>query len=543
MIVSDCPLTRDWNIYWNERIYKQFPILEEQPDAKCLSLKEYLVSIPQKFYNATTFENYYLFLLLLQKDVPNELVNFLKENAHEINIAIETLNEVNGLDIHDCNIEGFDELGSLRFIENSIHYNYLQLNESVFHKFILLIAINNRKKRGKPTDGLDIYNCVEEIKLTEFAYLSDCYNNTIRNGIAHGDFSYTHYGITYKGKKGSPFTADKRDVIRLFDNMVDFCNGLALAYKMFMITNQDFLNNNSILPPKSFLIQELKAQVNAPRWEVLDCFENYTIDNKKQLQIFTKNSLLDILSVNYFSFRTVVFAEYFAPEYDRYFVSLQSEHSLPGWGAYSGEILKKGRELNSIEGYQNVLENGMLFFIPKIKLPKFIRQIITTSTIIKNNGKLHFHQSTNNIFKKKYVLRDTKIHRRGLFLIANDPRIYIIPDYSADAAIIVRHEYKKIVKYAIRESKRELGRFNLSRLLGIKVIRVAVYDSDMRKRNYQNIGLSDALICTISVNKSRKIKEIDIIGGTLEQHGIYRIVWNKNWLIKNKITGYRYETE
>ncbi|KAA6337429.1 hypothetical protein EZS27_014481 [termite gut metagenome] len=158
MIVSDCPLTRDWNIYWNERIYKQFPILEEQSDAKCLSLKEYLVGIPQKFYSATTFENYYLFLLLLQKDVPNELVNFLKENAHEIDIAIETLNEVNGLDIHDCNIEGFDELGSLRFIENSIHYNYLQLNESVFHKFILLIAINNRKKRGKPTDGLDIYN-------------------------------------------------------------------------------------------------------------------------------------------------------------------------------------------------------------------------------------------------------------------------------------------------------------------------------------------------------------------------------------------------
>ncbi len=54
----------------------------------------------------------------------------------------------------------------------------------------------------------------------------------------------------------------------------------------------------------------------------------------------------------------------------------------------------------------------------------------------------------------------------------------------------------------------------------------------MRKRNYQSAGLIDNLICTISINKSRRIKEIDIIGGTPEQFGIYRIVWNKAWLKK-----------
>ena len=56
----------------------------------------------------------------------------------------------------------------------------------------------------------------------------------------------------------------------------------------------------------------------------------------------------------------------------------------------------------------------------------------------------------------------------------------------------------------------------------------------MRKRNYQSAGLIDNLICTISINKSRRIKEIDIIGGTPEQFGIYRIVWNKAWLQKVK---------
>lgn len=535
MIMSDCPLTRDINNHWNERIFSSFPILSQQPDAKCLSLKEYLTEIPQKLYNIKVYEDYYSFLSLIKRDSLDILISFFKKNAHELNLAIDTLNEINLLNIHDCKMPEFNEVETIRFIENNIHYNYQQLTESVLHKFILLIAVNGRLSRNKPTEGLDIYNCIEELRVSSFSYISNCYNNTIRNGIAHGDFHYTHYGIVYKGKKGDPYTASDREVVSLFDKMIDYCNGFALALKIFMIINQDLFTTNQIPLPKSFLIQELKAQTNAPRWEVLDCLENYTIDNKKQLSIFTKNSLFDITSVNYFAFRTAVFAEHFAPEYDRYFISLQSKYSLPGWGAYNGEILKNGKRSNSLEGYQGVLENGMLFFISKIKLPKFIRTIITIGTIFKNNWRLAFHKATNNTFKRKYIIRETKIHERKLSLIVNDTRLYIMSDYSNDAEAIVRQNYKQMVRYAIKRSKRELGKFSLKRLLGVKMIRVCVYESDMRKRNYQSAGLIDKFVCTISVNKSRKIKEIDIIGGTPEQYGIYRIVWNKKWIQKGKI--------
>lgn len=534
MILRDCPLTKDLNNHWTQKLYTSFPVLKQYPEAMCLSLKEYLTDIPQKIYDRHTYEECYSFLISLKAKSPTTLVHFFKEHEHNLNLAIDTLNEINQLDIHDCKMPEFNQIETIRFIENNIHYNYQQLTESVLHKFILLIAINERVSRNKPADGLDIYNCIEEVKTTSFSFISDCYNNTIRNGIAHGDFSYTHSGISYKGKKGTPYIADEREIISLFDKMVDYCNGFALGFKIFMITNQDFFNANQLSLPKSFLIQELKAQANAPRWEVLDCLENYTIDNKKQLSIFTKNSLFDITSVNYFAFRTAVFSEYFAPEYDRYFIYLQSKYSLPGWGAYIGEILKNGKKVNSLEGYQNVLENGMLFFVPKIKLPKFIKTAITIGAIFKNSWRLTFHQSTNNIFKRKYLIRDTKIHSRKLSLIINDARIYVFPDYSNSVEEIVKQKYKSIVKYAIRQSKKEFNRLSLRRLLGVKVIRVCVYESDMRKRNYQNAGLTDKLVCTISVNKSRKIKEIDIIGGTPEQRGIYRIVWNRNWLQKNE---------
>lgn len=534
MILSDCPLTRELNNYWNRKLHIYFPILDKTPNVMCLSLKEYLTNIPQKLYDIRTYEDYYSYLISLKTQFPNLLINFLKEHAHELNIAIETLNVINSLDVHDCKIDLHNQIEAIRYIENNIHYNYQQITESVLHKFILLIAIDKRISRNKPIDGLDIYNCIEELKLSSFNFVANCYNNVIRNGIAHGDFSYTCQGIVYKGKKGATYTTNEREIISLFDRTMDFCNGFALAFKLFLITNQDFFDENNLSLPKSFLIQELKSQVNAPRWEIIDCLENYTIDNKKQLNIFTKNSLFDITSVNYFAFRTVVFAEYFAPKYDRYFISLESKYSLPGWAAYSGEILRNGRKTNSLEEYQNVLEDGLLFFVPKIRFPKFIISILNFYTIIKNNWSFIFLLNKGNIIKRNFTIRDTVIHRRNTFLIINDARVYISPDCSDDIESVVRQNYKNIVKYTIKQSKKEFNRFSCKQLLRVKSLRLCLYESDMRKRNYQSAGLIDNLICTISINKSRRIKEIDIIGGTPEQFGIYRIVWNKAWLQKVK---------
>lgn len=532
MVLSDCPLTKELNNYWNRKLHIHFPILAKTPDVMCLSLKEYLTDIPQKLYDIRIYKDYYSFLISLKTQSPNILIDFFKEYTHDLNITIKTLNTINLLDIHDCKIVQRNQIDTIQYIENNIHYNYQQLTESVFHKFILLIAINERISRNKPTDGLDIYNCIEELKSSSFDFITDCYNNVVRNGIAHGDFSYTCQGIVYKGKKGAPYTTSEKEIISLFDRMIDCCNGFALAFKLFLITNQDFVNNNHFPLPKSFLIQELKSQVNAPRWEVVDCLESYTIDNKKQLNIFTKNSLFDIVSANYFAFRTVVFAEYFAPKYDRYFVSLESKHSLPGWAAYSGEILRNGRKINSLEGYQNVLENGMLFFVPSIKFPKFIISILNFYTIIKNNWRFIFLPSKQNVIKSDFIIRDTVIHRRNTYLIINDARVYISSDYSDEIEYTIRKKYKDIVKYTIKQSKKEFNKFSFNQLLQVKSLRVFLYESDMRKRNYQSVGLKDNLICTISINKSRKIKEIDIIGGTHEQLGIYRIVWNKTWLQK-----------
>ncbi len=78
-----------------------------------------------------------------------------------------------------------------------------------------------------------------------------------------GTFRILVKELCIKEKKGATYTTNEREIISLFDRTMDFCNGFALAFKLFLITNQDFFDENNLSLPKSFLIQELKSQVNA----------------------------------------------------------------------------------------------------------------------------------------------------------------------------------------------------------------------------------------------------------------------------------------
>ncbi|MBA7586038.1 hypothetical protein ES708_28034 [subsurface metagenome] len=79
----------------------------------------------------------------------------------------------------------------INFIDKEVHFNLLKIYETAFYNFLLIIAKFSRISRGKKADGLDLYNVVEEIKNTEFDFVSNVYNNTIRNGIAHGKVVFT----------------------------------------------------------------------------------------------------------------------------------------------------------------------------------------------------------------------------------------------------------------------------------------------------------------------------------------------------------------
>jgi hypothetical protein len=59
---------------------------------------------------------------------------------------------------------------------------------------------------------------------------------------------------------------------------------------------------------------------------------------------------------------------------------------------------------------------------------------------------------------------------------------------------------------------------------------VAVFRRDYRRRRLSGFGLGNDLVCTVRLQRIRRIKSPDVLGSTVETMGKWRIAWNKAWL-------------
>lgn len=530
MSLFENAITKVLHENWREKIDQYFPELKFSDD-NFLSLVDYIDNSPQNFYSDQAY-HFYFKLLTDLKDSNLELIKqFIAENQNSINRAINAINEINNKPIHDIFLpEGDIEL--YQFIEKDIHYNYLKLLEGPYFLYTLLIAKKTRIKRGKGIEGLDLYNCIQEIE-NQVPFLTQVYDNTIRNGIAHGSVIFQDYNLVYNDKKGNTKKTSKKDIVKTFDSLLDICNGLTLGFQAFIFSNLDFFNNNSIQIPQSIIIRELKFQVDGPAWKVLATSESRTFDDRSQLVVYVKNSFMDYNKVQFNSFRTAYLALRFTANYDRIFLQLNSKYSKFGksdWAAFDGLKMKENIRLNSpMESYKGVLENNGIMFLPKIKMPKIIYKIGTLIMSINVIMPLAYKNYIKNIFPKPFIIRDTRIHSKGRFSVVEDPCVVIKKEFRHDLETLVRSNQRKIVKQVKRHSRKQCSLFSILRYLPIKYLRVFVYESDFRVRRLRNSGLIPQLICTIEVNTSKKIKTNDIVGGIIEIHGKYRIVWNSKW--------------
>ena len=157
MLFEDCPTTKATNDFWKREIEIRFPILEERRGEKFLSLKKYITDSPQRFYSEEIFISFLDYIFQLKEEKPKILISALQSINEDIGLALDTLEKINSRPIHDIHPPD-DYNYKARFIQNEVHYNYLSLSESVYHKFIKIISYSNRLIRNKPVDGLDLFN-------------------------------------------------------------------------------------------------------------------------------------------------------------------------------------------------------------------------------------------------------------------------------------------------------------------------------------------------------------------------------------------------
>lgn len=264
--VIDNPLMRELHARQRAKLMVQFPTLSSCSHRYILSLEKYLSAVPQQFYAESVYFEYLEWLNERDRTNRKQLQAYLLDHAVDVDRALLHLDEINGLDWHDS-FEKPDDYEVIRFIDQQIHPSYLRLVEAVFCPLMRLIAYFSRIDRSCGTEGLDVWNILQELQGLRFDEALRPYRNIIRNGIGHGGVTYLQKAIRYKDKKGNEEKYDDSEVVRICDDMLDVCNAIVLALSVFLLARQ----SDGYRLPQQLLIEELRAETRSPWWEIIGC--------------------------------------------------------------------------------------------------------------------------------------------------------------------------------------------------------------------------------------------------------------------------------
>jgi len=522
-------MTGEVNERDRKRVLHTFPSVSSCGHDAYLALVKYLDGTPERFYSRQSLGAYTDFLKNEFAGHPARLTKILNDSSDDIDRAMLTLNEIGQEVWHDTAMER-EEYAFMRLCDSSLHPAYLKLAEGVLHRFINPIAICQRHDRGKGTDDLwKLSACINELKRDSCSSLVAHCDSIVRNSIAHGRISYRQNEVVYFDKNAKSQALSNTSVFQMVDGLVDTCHGCALALKLFYLQHL----GGKIQVPRQVTLEELQAETETPWWHIEGCLVS-ELAGTPQLVIYARPMSRDCRKVHYMCIYSGILAEYFAPGFDRYIVSLRSPIAWAGWATFDGKKLRNIRRRSgplSMDDYTGVLENNLIFYKPNVALPKFLCKVDTFLISFRIHMSLAFEEIRKE-FRKIFdqipiTARRAKIHRNGWRAVVNGAVFVSIESEDHPQKIIMKAR-RRIIKAARRLACKSAKRYNAAKYLPTGYARIAVFQTDRRHR--QLYGLSPDLICTVQIQFISRIKAPDITGSTIETLGPYRIAWNKAWL-------------
>jgi hypothetical protein len=354
------------------------------------------------------------------------------------------------------------------------------------------------------------------------AFLAEKYCNTTRNAIAHGSVKFLHRDIEFRDKKKT-ITNTHSEYLKRFDSVLDVCNGLALAYKIFF-----FKNITNVKIPKQVFLEELYAQTEAPWWRIEGCLESEIRGNNSQLVIFIKPETRDYGKVQMSAIWTAILAERYASGYKRYFLSMRSPIAYQGFAAFDGGVLKNKREskVSIWEEYSGILEDDLISWVPFIKLPKFINKMNTYFLSLKLFFITQRLLRTINCGIELHS-RNAKIHRNGWRVVLNAD--VVIESNEKISTSDVKNIGNKLISIALKAARKQLPLYSFVRYLPLGYARVSLFNKDYRCKHLESFGLLKELIGTVKLQKIMRIKSPDLLGSSTEHAGRLSYAWNRSW--------------
>jgi len=509
-----------------QTVLNQFPELRECQDGWFLSLYAYCDRCPEHHFSRQQYRTYLEWLRSQHGSGGQALSSYLHESSVELDRAFLFLAEINSYDWHDSVPQAADEYDAIRFIDQVVHPAYLRLAEAVFFPFARLVAFLLRVDRHKNTEGLDLYNVADELQRAGFADLTAGYHHGVRNAIAHGRIVYRQREIEYHDRSGGSTLSD-REIVALFDDLLDICNAMALALRVYLLTSGRDMHT----VPLQVLLAELQAQTQSPWWRIEGCVSSELREGQVQLILYARPDTGDYLKVMYATVAAAALAARLAPGFDRYFFSLRSGKGWPGWAAFDGHKLASGIAAAEppIDSAASSLEQNLVFYVPPLRLPRPLGKAETILHSIRLRWPLLMSELSTRRQLPRIRVRAAKIHRNGRRSVLN-ASVVITSEVAAVDKALVRNSCPRIVRAALRAARSATHRTELTRYLPLGYARIAVFSRDFRQRRLESYGLGADLIGTIGIKRIARIRAPDIFGSTPEEYGPYHIAWNAAWV-------------
>lgn len=521
------PLTEQLYVQKRADVLNHFPFLAD--NQHILSFESYFDHSPQKYYDKIAFEDFLNFLNEVKLRVPHKLSQLLQEKEERLSLAITNLNTINNKNIHNINLPKEYDLSL--FINENIHFDLLKLWEGPLYEFLYLVAHISRVVQGKGTEGLELFNVIDDLKKLPSEYIifnkyENLYDHTIRNGIGHGKADFLEGRTKYTDKKGKSTEKSNDLIVTMFDDIIDVLNGFCFALKVFYFTNEPYLNEHKINIPNSVMLKELTVGASAPKWEIKACLESM-VQEKRCLNIFIDTKFRDLATLRINIFHTGILAGELTNKYNT--ISLHIKNKLSGLAMFNAD---KIREVNStidspiLEDYTKeayIDDSEMLFFM-RMRSWKIFRKIATYRYLIQILLPIYFRHFYKK-FRREFEVIFTHIHTKKSFTVV-EGKIILDSTKVENAQNYVRQNYKSIINGATRAAKSDKNIFSRLWLLPAKFVTVAVYIDNVRVREWRHSKTRTTKVCSIRMNNTKTIKIPLAFPNSTEIMEEYSILWN-----------------
>nr|VFK15927.1 MAG: hypothetical protein BECKLPF1236A_GA0070988_101365 [Candidatus Kentron sp. LPFa]VFK31332.1 MAG: hypothetical protein BECKLPF1236C_GA0070990_101355 [Candidatus Kentron sp. LPFa] len=176
-----------------------------------------------------------------------------------------------------------------------------------------------------------------------------------------------------------------------------------------------------------------------------------------------------------------------------------------------------------------MIEDNLVFYVPQWRMPRFFSRCQTLYFSIRLNWPGVVADFRSQMNWPHLIIRQATIHRNAWGCVLRSD-VYIESQSGVVNQEIVRSACRRIIKKSFKQAKSSTSLLNLLRYLPLGFAEVHLFRKDYRHRRLANFGLAEDLIATVRLQRIHRIESPYILGSTIENHGRYRIAWNKAWL-------------